>query len=464
MTPLNPHPDPLLMRVSRALADASVTVDTKTAVALSGGADSTAMLNIAHTLGLSPIALHCNFGLRGEESDRDERFIIDLCAGLGVELLSVRFDVAARRKATGESIEMACRELRYEWFGRIARERGLTAIFLGHHSNDNIETFMLNVLRGCGLRGTTAIPARRDIFIRPLLGVSRDEIHAYLTRNGLGYVTDSSNLSNDYQRNRLRNIILPSIAQSFPEGANGIAKTISNLTDDLALLDALVASKRREYVDKDGVIRLTELLADEAAPRPLLYHLLDGKFDRATIINITNSAANSGKYFSNRNGDQYLLDRGRLIPISPEAPSPIDEISAPLSLEDLISGKPVTITLPDNATLTVELRDRTQLVKSTDRNVAWFDLSLLDTLTPITLRHPRNGDRIIPFGMKGSRLLSDIFVENKIPDHQKKRQWVMTLDDKIIWLPELKNSNIAPVTPSSSKILRFYFRRTNKNS
>ncbi len=465
MSIISKNNDQPASRVRQILDSLSLPSDATVGVALSGGADSTALLHIARSLGLRIMALHCNFGLRGDESDRDERFVTDLCRSLGIELSVIRFDVASRRRQTGESTEMACRSLRYEWFAKKAAEHRLPAILLGHHRDDNVETFMLNAIRGSGLRGVAAIPPRRDIFVRPLLGVSRQEILNYLDRHGLEYVTDSTNLKNDYRRNRIRNLILPVIERSFPDAAEHISKSIRNLNDDLTLLDTLVAEKRSRYVDSDGTIRLRELLDNEATPLPLLYHILRGRLDRVTITNIVNSADQSGKYFTARDGERYLLDRGRLIPLTLHEENPREDYQICLSRDRLLTGQSITVAIPqEGIEITVDPLEASALTKTPDRNYAWFDISLLDISETLTLRHPLTGDRITPFGMTRSRLLSDIFAEKKISLIDKKRQWVITCGKQIIWLPGVKNANTAPVIPASSKILRLYFRKTNKNS
>ena len=178
-------------------------------VALSGGADSVALLRALHEAGCHSHAAHCNFHLRGDESMRDEQFVRDLCARLEIPLTVKDFDVAAWQQAHGGSVEMACRELRYAWFEQERERLQCSVIAVAHHADDQIETFFLNLLRGTGIKGLTGMSRLSGHIWRPLLVVSRQDILDYLFEIGQGYVTDSTNAQNDYRRNRLRNIVLP---------------------------------------------------------------------------------------------------------------------------------------------------------------------------------------------------------------------------------------------------------------
>ena len=196
-----------------------------TYVALSGGPDSVALLHILHTLGYECKALHCNFHLRGAESDRDQQFCETLCASLGIPLEVRQFDTFAYMKEHHLSVEMAARELRYNWW------QSLTPIALGHHQDDSIETMLMNLMRGTGIHGMTGIVARNEArhIIRPLLCLSRQDIVDYLSDNGLTYVTDSTNAENETLRNQIRNQLLPLMEQMVPQARQGIAQTMEHL-------------------------------------------------------------------------------------------------------------------------------------------------------------------------------------------------------------------------------------------
>ena len=209
-------------------------------VALSGGADSVALLRVLLAAGCDCRAAHCNFHLRGEESMRDEQFVRDLCQRLDVPLTVKDFDVTAYQCEHGGSVEMACRELRYTWFEQERQRQGCSVIAIAHHADDQVETFFLNLLRGTGAKGLSGMQRLNGHIWRPLLGVSRNDLLEYLSSLGQDYVTDSTNAQNDYRRNQLRNIVLPVIEQQFPSSDRRILDTMDNLARDHALLNALV--------------------------------------------------------------------------------------------------------------------------------------------------------------------------------------------------------------------------------
>ena len=189
------------------------TLHDKVLVALSGGADSVALLRVLLVLGYHCEAAHCNFHLRGEESDRDERFVNELCKGLGVALHVTHFDTVTYASRHHVSIEMAAREMRYDWFEQLRKERGGAVIAVAHHRDDSGETFLLNLIRGAGINGLKGISPHNGCIVRPLLEVSRQDILDYLRCLGHGYATDSTNLQDEYIRNKIRLNILPMLRE-----------------------------------------------------------------------------------------------------------------------------------------------------------------------------------------------------------------------------------------------------------
>lgn len=211
-------------------------------VALSGGADSVATAYALQKIGLRVIALHCNFHLRGDESDRDAAFVESFCKENGIELILRDFDIPGYLSShKGESVEMACRKLRYEWFGQMLEETGYDKIATGHNADDNIETFFLNILRGSGTRGLRGMGKDTGKIWRPLLNIHRAEILEYLSENNLGYVTDSTNLQSDFRRNYLRNRIIPLLRKEWNGFDKTLDKTLQNIyAENLVVEDALL--------------------------------------------------------------------------------------------------------------------------------------------------------------------------------------------------------------------------------
>lgn len=413
-------------------------------VALSGGADSMALLAAVRDAGYECVALHCHFGLRGAESDRDARFAADMARALGCGFHEVRFDVAARRGETGESVEMACRSLRYEWFESRARELGLSCVAIGHHVEDSRETFFLNLLRGTGLRGLAGIAESRGIFVRPLLGVSRHDIETYLQQRGLSWVDDSTNAADDYRRNRVRNRLLPVIEQLFPGALRQIDTTIGNLQADSLLLSELVDSLRPRFLD-GGEYLVAEALDFCDAGAALLYRLLE-RFDGDIVAQIAQAvhAGASGRLFRDQDGVMWLLDRGRLKRYDAE------EIDVP----EIV----FRLTDPDSypEDLTVSFLPVGEFHPSAGAGVLWLDASAADV--PLVWRGPRTGDRIAPYGMKGSRLLSDVYRDAHLSLADKQRARVLAAGDTILWAAGLRSSRHFTVGPSTTQVYRLEYR------
>lgn len=416
----------------RGVADGSLVL-----VAFSGGADSTALLAAVCEAGYRCLALHCNFHLRGEESNRDEAFSRSVAERLGCGIEVVHFNVGERCRLTGESVEMACRELRYRWFAEVynrlaAGNDAPACVAVAHHRSDNVETFFLNLLRGSGLKGLAAIPQARGIFVRPLLDVGKNDILAYLQSRGFGYVVDSSNLTDDYKRNKLRNKVLPDLEAAFPGAGNAVARAVGNLRRDSSLLDALVERCGRAFRDADGAVDVGAL-AREAWGETMLYHMLGGRLAFADVRSVFNSVAESGRWFHGVGGVRFLLDRGRLVECR------ADEAGCN-------SLKPV---------LSVARLSACDFKPDRSGNVIWMDGSVMQTdRADWRLRLWRHGDRIRPFGMKGSRLVSDLLTDAKMPLDAKRNVWVLEYGQDIAWVVGVRASRMFAVTSDSREVIR----------
>lgn len=430
--------DPVLTAVRRLFPAGG-----RALVALSGGADSVALLAAMTEAGVECHAIHCNYHLRGAESDRDEAHSRSTAGRLGADITVIQCDVDAyRRRHPGLSVEMACREMRYDAFREAARRLGIDAVAVGHHVEDDNETLILNLLRGSGLKGLKGMELRRGNILRPLLGVTRADILAYLQARGLDYVVDSSNLSCDYRRNAVRNAILPLVREHFPQADKGLAATRSSLAAQMRLLDDFLTAKSAEYVDCGGAIAVGRIVEREAHPAELLFELLNRPDYRGytvdTVDNIVASADKSGLEFHGTDGSSYRLEYGVLRPI-------VTTSAAERRVDDL------------SAAFRTEIITRDDFRPGRDPDVAYFDADALAAAGPFTLRHPRRGDRLAPFGMKGTRLLSDIFTDLHTP-HAARRAAVVVADSagRIIWLPGIRASRHHPVAPSTLRILKVY--------
>lgn len=247
-------------------------------LALSGGPDSVALLRMILDEGYNVEAAHCNFHLRGAESDRDEAFCKNLCEKLGVKLHLVHFDTKEFAQLRGISIEMAARELRYRWFTQLAQDTGAEGVCIAHHSDDQVETILLNMLRGTGLKGLLGMKRKNGIFLRPLLGVSRNEILQYLDAIGQDYVTDSTNLEDDAQRNKLRLDVIPLLEKVTPAAKQNILRMADNLGDVAEVVKQSLedARQRCAMATRSGKAYSLKMIRSYASPRLLLWSLVSG--------------------------------------------------------------------------------------------------------------------------------------------------------------------------------------------
>lgn len=403
-------------------------------VAVSGGADSTALLIALVRLGVDCEVLHCDFHLRGGESVRDERFVRDLCTSMGVPFHLYEPDVAGYMKQSGCSLEMACRDLRYEWFRAMAEEHGYKAVAVAHHSDDNIETLFLNLLRGTGITGLRGMRPVNGLIVRPMLGCSRSDAEAYLRSIGESWVNDSTNAENDFRRNRIRNVILPAIRNQIPESAAGIRVSMGALAEESRFLDYTFARKRDIYVDPaTGSVDIAGIIASEGEFAPLvLWHILrDNGVTRTMAEDIVAATGRSGRIFGN-----YELHGRMLLPLSGK------------------DGQAKTLVSLSDGPWIMKKIACSEFKPLRDPGKVWFDISVLDNDPQFRLEPWREGMRIAPFGMRsGTRKLSDVFSDRHYSLSQKRTVKVLTRNGTVIWVPGVIASRHFPVTDSTSEIV-----------
>lgn len=392
-------------------------------VGLSGGADSVALLGVLVQLGYPCQALHCNFHLRGEESDRDEVFAHRFADSLGVPFLKVDFDTTGYAAAHHESIEMAARSLRYRWFEEQRQAYDAEAIAVAHHRDDSVETLLMNLLRGSGLRGLGGIRPRNGQVVRPLLVVSRAEIEEWLKAQGWDYVTDSSNLSDAYTRNFIRLRVLPLLEQLNPAARETIARSAAHLSAAEQLYEYMVEEARKAvFVTADSLS--IEALLRYPAPETLLYEWLRPYgFSRIVVSELFGALTGlSGKQFYSAT-HQVLKDRDRLY-IAPQW-----EESAWQPVEIPVATGEFTQPLRLSCRLMVRTPDF-QMERTAD--TAYFDADKLPDR--LSLRLPQTGDWFVPFGMRGRKKLSDFFADQKMTRWEKSQQPLLCAGDSIIWV------------------------------
>ena len=413
-------------------------------VALSGGADSVALLRVLLSIGMRVTALHCNFGLRGAESDRDEVFTRNLCKSLGVELKVRHFDVHDYKRSYKVSTEMACRELRYSWFEDERVGLGAKSIAVAHHHDDNVETFFLNLLRGSGINGLAGIKPRNGYIVRPLLCVSRDEIETYLSACSQDYVVDSTNLENDFKRNKIRNELIPKIKALFPDFTSGMKRTLCNLQGCNAMYFEKLWSLRDENISfslQTSVmdIRFLHTMSDVAG-RTALYELLK-------YFNFNSEQANDvyEACVSEMVGTRFLSK-------SHEAVVGRDKIEF-FSLGELVSHKfmehidlaEMIETPKEDSWVKVrrvkaERDERGRIIGIDGKTKIALSERILSECPMLKMRPWIKGDRISPYGMKGSKLVSDLFVDAKYSEEQKRNTLLLCAGDDVLWVSGLRAS------------------------
>lgn len=387
-----------------------ISLRDKVLVALSGGADSVALLRILFSLGYTCEAAHCNFHLRGEESDRDEAFVHELCEQLKIKLHIIHFQAAAFASERHVSIEMAARELRYNWFAQLKEENGAAVIAVAHHKDDSAETLLLNLIRGTGLNGLLGIRPRNGDVVRPLLCVNREEILAYLHHIGQDYVTDSTNLQDEYTRNKIRLNLLPLMQEINPSVKDNLIDTCNYLNDVAKIYTKGIGEGRTRVLTEDG-INIRALLS-EPAPGALLFEIIHPLgFNSAQSKDVlTSLSGQSGKQFSCK-GWKLLKDRAYLLI---EKEKTTEESIPKFHLEE------------------ERIEYTSDFVIPREKSTACFDADKLSE--ELTVRQWQAGDSFVPFGMTGKKLVSDYLTDRKFSISQKKQQWVLCCGERIAWL------------------------------
>ncbi|MDR0686214.1 MAG: tRNA lysidine(34) synthetase TilS [Dysgonamonadaceae bacterium] len=440
----------MLPRVAKYIASERLLGEGgKVVVGLSGGADSVFLLYTLKELGYRCLAAHCNFRLRGEESERDEYFSENFAKTLQIPFLCRAFDTVKIAKERKVSVEMAARDLRYEWFEELRRSEGAEVVAVAHHSDDSIETLLLNLIRGTGIRGLTGIMPSHGFVIRPLLCLSKADILHFLKEKDLSYVTDSTNLQDEFIRNRIRLQLLPLLETFNPSIRGGLLGTAQNISEATKVYDSAIKECIDRVFDREkGRINIS-LLRTCPSPRSVLFEILkDCGFSGKTIEDVYRSVdSQSGKTFYS--SDLRLTkDRDEFI-ISPVTHNDGRE-------EYEISEGCCRLDFPFSMEVLVADRDSLPEIER-GKNVATLDFDRLRF--PLILRRWRFGDRFVPFGMSHFQKLSDFFTSNKVSRPDKDNVWVLLSGDDIVWVAGHRIDNRFRVGESTGKVL-ILFRHT----
>ena len=420
--------------------------DKKYIVALSGGADSVCLLLVLRRLGYDVEAAHCNFKLRGEEADRDEQFCVELCKKHDIKIHLVHFDTNFYAISHKISIEMAARELRYSYFENLIRDIGADAVCVAHHQNDCAETVILNLVRGTGIQGLAGIQPKRDNIVRPLLCVSRDEIESFLADEGQDFITDSTNLDDLYVRNKIRLNIIPMMEKINPAAVQNIVKTAIRLSEANKVFGHSIeeASMRVSDSTAEGLIIDIEKLRKEVSTEYTLFNILKNygfNPDQIEAIDSNLEAPTGTIYLSESH--QLLFNRGKIIVT--------ERLNSAISLKIPETGKYVFGDKGEALKVELKTVDSTFTI-SKDKNIATLDAR--NIRFPLIFRNVRNGDRFVPFGMKGSKLVSDYLTDRHRSLNEKRSQMVVEdADGRIIWLAGERTDNRFRVDAATTEVL-----------
>lgn len=424
-----------------------LTPQGKCLVALSGGADSVALLLVLSELGYRVEAVHCNFLLRGQESFRDENFCLSLCQQQNIPFHRIHFDTKTYASVHKVSIEMAARTLRYQYFEQLRADVDADAVCVAHHRDDQAETVLLNLVRGTGIHGLTGMKPKNGSVVRPLLCVSKHDILQFLSERNQPFVTDSTNLTADITRNKLRLSVVPLLKDINPSVIEHLTKMAHFLREAEKMADSALPPVRWQNAEKrsEGFEISVSALLSSASPIYVLYHYLkDYGFQSAQVEQIARQLGNmeTGKVFLSAT-HQLLIDRGRLVVV------PIKE-----------RIKPFRIPEPGTYVVGPSLKIRVQQI---ERNADFIiekraDVCLLDAAKvrfPLLLRTVEPGDRFVPLGMKGSKLMSDYLTDRKMSLFDKQNQLLVAdATGAIVWVAHQRPSELHKVTDATHLVLR----------
>jgi len=448
----------------------------KLLLAVSGGVDSVVLCELCQQAGYNFIIAHCNFQLRGEESERDETFVRGLGEKYKVEVKVKKFDTEKFATENKMSIQEAARNLRYQWFAELVNGelsmvnknitnsthyslpdsyRGTIHLLTAHHADDNIETVLMNFFRGTGLHGLTGIPVSGisnilNYIRRPLLPFSKNELLSFARENKLKFVEDSSNLSSKYTRNFFRNEIIPAISKVYPEVNANLSDNIERFKEIEKLYNVAVIALKKKLVKEKGNewhIPVKQLMGYDN--RALIYEIIsDFGFGEKQIDEVIRlSESESGKYIDSPGAHYRIIRHRHWFVISP-----------------IISAESGTIIIEENSKQIIfkegKLEIETQpsnLKPQTSNNIACLDAK--EITYPLILRKWKQGDYFYPLGMKKKKKLSRFFIDQKLSKSEKEKMWVIEMNKKIIWIVAQRIDERFKITDKTKNILKITFHQ-----
>lgn len=422
--------------------------NAKILLAVSGGVDSIVMLDIFKKLKISFAIAHCNFQLRGKDSDDDQNFVKKIAYNYDVEFYTINFETEKYAKDKGISTQMAARDLRYFWFEKTRFENNFDFIAVAHNKNDLAETILLNLTRGTGLKGLTGIKVKLNKIIRPLLFASRDEIEKYQKKNNLKFREDSSNAKTKYKRNKIRHQVIPILQELNPSFFDTMFENSHRFNDAFEIYRTAINLVKNNIISEKGksiFINIKELIKTNSVKTYLFEYLKPYNFSDSQLNDILNSIkSTSGKQFISPS-HKLIKDREFFI---------ISRLSEELDKDFFICKIDKEINEPIKIKLSI-LDVDAKYKLSKNKNVADIDIDILNF--PLKLRKWKKGDYFMPLGMKRAKKLSDFFIDEKIPLSEKQNIWILESKGEIVWILGLRLDDRYKITKDTKQVFRVEF-------
>jgi len=415
----------------------------KLLIAISGGLDSVVLTQLFHSLNFDISLAHCNFHLRGLESDADEEFVKNIGKKLALETFTTGFNTNEYASTNKTSTQIAARELRYHWFQELVVKHQFEYVLTAHHADDNLETFLINLSRGTGLEGLTGIPAINNTIVRPLLIFSREEIEQFANKNRIEWREDQSNASTKYVRNKIRHQIIPILKELNPTVLNSFQKTTANLKGSQQIINDTITQVKKKVIsaDENGITKLNIAVIQKLSnPKAYLFELLKSYYftEWNDIENLL--SAQSGKHVFSKT-HRLLKDRDFLL---------LTEVPAQKKLSEILITKN-TKEIFDPFHLRLE---NVSEIQQLHENTLFLDA---DKLTfPLKLRKWEKGDSFYPIGMQGKKKLSKFFKDEKYSLITKENTWLLCSENQIVWIVGKRQDRKFNATKTSSNILKIH--------
>lgn len=412
-------------------------------LAVSGGVDSVVLGALCKMAGFDFGVAHCNFQLRGADSDGDEQFVKELAAKWEVPFYSIRFNTLTFAAENKLSIQEAARELRYGWFEDVRKLNGFDYTVTAHHANDNLETVLMNFFRGTGINGLTGIKEKKDAIVRPLLFARRNDLELFLKVMNLSFVQDASNLTNDYTRNFLRNELLPQLATIYPEVENNLIGNTQRFKEVKLLYGKAVEQYKKKLAEQKGAELYVAvlLLLRSVAPSTLLFEIIkDYGFSASQVAEVLRLTESESGHYVASSTHRIIRDRKHLI---------IAPLRSTENARAVIEGAGNYLFPGGRVIVQSRASDHSKIPETAA--VAWLDAKLIEF--PLVLRPGKTGDYFYPLGMEKKKKLSRFLIDKKLSLTEKEKVWVVEMNKKIIWVVGYRIDNRFKVTEKTTDII-----------